>query len=403
MQTLSIQAQVDEVTPHATAIRHRLHRHPELMYEERCTAETVTDELEELGIEYKAGLAGGTGVIGWLPATTRAPGAAPTVGLRADMDALPISEETELPYASENPGVMHACGHDGHTAVLLGAARVLAGVSQRANNVLLLFQPAEEGGAGGDRMCRDGALGGAAAGGLGQPVDIMYGLHGWPELPVGKVATRVGPLLAATDEFTITVRGKGCHAAYPHLGLDPVVIAAEMVTALQSIPARRVSPLDNVIITVGSIHAGHAHNVIPEEVRMLGTIRTLLASTRTQVEQDFRRLVSGIGAAHGAEVDINWHEGYPVTRNDPEATARFRRIASATLGEDNVLEREHPTMGGEDFSYYGQRVPACFYFVGLCPPGVAEYPNLHTPRFDFNDDALPLAIGLTVQLALDAL
>ncbi len=401
MQTLSIQEQIADAVPHATTLRHRLHRHPELMFEEHRTAEAVTEELKELEIEYKAGLAGGTGVIGWLPATTRDPASAPTIGLRADMDALPITEESDLPYASENPGVMHACGHDGHTAILLGAARVLAGVAQRPNNVLFLFQPAEEGGAGGDRMCRDGALGGAAAGGLGQPVDMMFGLHGWPEIPAGKVATRVGPLLAATDEFNVTVRGTGCHAAYPHLGVDPVVIAAEIVSALQTIPSRRTSPLDNVVITVGSIHAGHARNVIPDEAHMIGTVRTLLAETRTQVEADFRRLVSGIAAAHGAEATIEWHEGYPVTRNDPDATARFRRVAEAAIGESNVLEREHPTMGGEDFAYYGLRVPACFYFVGLRPEGMDSWPNLHTPLFNFNDEVLPVAITLTVQLALD--
>lgn len=245
-------------------------------------------------------------------------------------------------------------------------------------------------------MCADGCLNGSL---LGRPADVIYGLHGWPELPLGCVATRTGPLLAATDEFTLTIRGSGCHAAYPHFGTDPIVAAAHIVTALQTIASRRASPLDSVVVTVGSIHAGHANNVIPNEAVMTGTIRTLKPSTRVMAEQEFRRIVSGVAHSLGAIADIQWHVGYPVTENAPAPTDRFRRIAREALGDERVLERDQPTMGGEDFSFYGMHVPACFFFLGLKPPGVEHPAKLHTPEFDFNDDALPVGIEIMTKLA----
>jgi amidohydrolase len=316
------------------------------------------------------------------------------------MDALPIEERTGKAYASRTPGVMHACGHDGHTSMLIGAARVLAKMPERENNVLFVFQPAEEGGAGGEKMCLDGCLSGTV---LGEAADMVYGLHGWPEMALGTVGTRTGPLLAATDEFTVRIVGKGGHAAYPHLCVDPIVTAAQMVTSLQTICSRRTNPLDSVVCTVGSIHAGHASNVIPDAAEIVGTIRTLKATTRTMAEAEFRRIVNGVAGAMGATAEIAWHVGYPVTENHPEPTERFRRIAREALGAERVIEREHPTMGGEDFSFYGKYAPACFFFLGLRPAGMERFPNLHTPEFDFNDEALPVGMEMMVRLAAAAI
>lgn len=377
-------------------LRHDLHQHPELQFEERRTSGVVQRELTALGVEFKSGLAGGTGVLGHIPATVNA-GGARTVALRADMDALPIEENTGRGYASRTPGVMHACGHDAHTSMLLGVARVLTKTAHRPNNTLLVFQPAEEGGAGGEKMCLDGVLDGRV---LGKPACAIYGLHGWPELPLGQVATRTGPLLASTDEFHVTIKGKGGHAAYPHLCVDPIVIGAQIVTALQTIASRRVGPLDSVVVTVGCFHAGFANNVIPPEATLIGTIRSLRPETRALAEREFRSIVDGVCGAMGASAHIQWTVGYPVTENHPEPTERFRGVARQVVGPERLIEREHPTMGGEDFSFYGQRVPACFFFLGLRPEGTSAYPNLHTAEFDFNDDALPLGVELLARLAL---
>ncbi len=383
-----------------TALRHELHQIPEVMFTEHKTSGLVQRELKALGIEHRDGLAGGTGVLGWLPAN--APGVdwlkAPTVALRADMDALPILEDTGVPYTSKTPGVMHACGHDGHTAIALGAARVLSKLTDRPNNVLFVFQPAEEGGAGGEKMCLDGCLSGKV---LGRPASVIYGLHGWGDITVGHVATRDGPLLAATDEFDVTIHAKGAHAAYPHLSIDPVVVAAQIVVALQTIASRRFNPMDPVVVTVAGLQSGgEAHNVIPDSAHLMGTIRTLKTETRAFAEAEFRKIVTGIAASMGARAEINWLVGYPVTSNNPQTAARFRTVAREVVGPAKLHEREHPTMGGEDFAFYGQHVPSCFYFLGLRPEGADSYPGLHTPKFDFNDAALPVGVELMAALAL---
>lgn len=383
---------------HVTAVRHELHRHPELGYKEHRTREVIERELEEIGLEFRGGLAGGTGVLAWLPATGDPSGAA-TVALRADIDALPIQEETGVAYASETPGVMHACGHDGHTATLIGVARQLVRTPMRPNNVLFMFQPAEEGGAGAERMCADGVLDGSV---LGRPADRVFGLHGWPELEVGRIATRNGPILASTDEVNITITGSGCHAAYPHLGVDPVVATAHVITALQTISSRTVAPVDPVVLTFGAIHGGSARNVIPDSVTIKGTLRTLHADTRARCERMIRQIASGTAAALGASASIDWRVGYPVTVNDPGATDRVRAAGARVLGPVRVMERPTPTMGGEDFSFYGRHAPASFFFVGLKPEGADLCPNLHTPTFDFNDDALPVGIAMMCELALQS-
>lgn len=379
-----------------TAFRHDLHTHPELMYEEHRTAQRVREELEKAGVEFVGGLAGGTGVVGWLPSTVD-PVNAKTVALRADMDALPIHEETGLAYSSQTKGKMHACGHDGHTTILLGAARALHATAQRQNNVLFVFQPAEEGGAGADRLVKEGVLEGKV---IGRPVDIMYGLHGHPYIDAHHFTVRNGPMMAATDDIGATITGLGGHAAMPHLTADPVLALAHIITAIQSVCSRNVSPLDSIVFSITTLQAGHANNVIPDSTSFTGTMRTLLPETRVLGKKRFYEIVEGVSAAMGCKAEIYWHDGYPVTMNDVCAADRFRRIASNLVGE-RVSDEPEPTMGGEDFSYYGYKVPSCFYYAGLRRSGDETPAGLHTPRFDFNDAVIPDCVDMMCNLALE--
>jgi amidohydrolase len=366
-----------------------------LAFKEQKTSDLVKRQLSEAGIEYVGGLAGGTGVLARLPATTSG---GSTVALRADMDALPILEETGLPYKSSNEGVMHACGHDGHTTILLSAAKLLSQTDHRENEVLFIFQPAEENGGGGKKMRDEGVLTGAI---LGKPADTIFGLHGFPSVEIGRVSTRVGPLLASACQLKITIKGKGAHAAQPHKGIDPILVASHIVTALQTVSSRSVDPLDSVVVTIGKIEAGHAHNVIPDTAILSGTLRTLSDEVSSLATGRIERIVSSIAEAFDATAQVEWEAvPYPVTRNDKGATERFRKIARSVVGADCVLEEPNPSMGGEDFSFYGQQVPACFFFLGLRPSEQETYPNLHSPTFDFNDNALQLGIELMTNLAL---
>jgi amidohydrolase len=317
------------------------------------------------------------------------------------MDALPIEENTGKPYSSCTKGVMHACGHDGHTTILIGAARLLAKMD-RPRPVAFVFQPAEEGGGGGEVMCNEGVLAGEAKGGLGSPVDTIFGLHGWPSFELGHVASRPGPMLAATDDFVVTVKGTQSHGAYPHYGHDPIVASAHIITALQTIVSRNVGPLDSLVLTIGAINAGTADNIIPGSVRFIGTMRTLSKAMRVLGKKRFYEIVEGTAKALGCSADIAWHQGYPITSNHAATTERFFELARATLGEDRVDLVDNPTMGGEDFSYYGDHAKACFFFLGLKPKGAAQVPTLHQPDFDFNDDALPTGIEMMVTLATKA-
>jgi len=384
--------------PDLVKIRRDLHTHPELAYQEKRTSAAVVAELTRLGVKHKAGLAGGTGVLAYIPPTAAADESRGAIALRADMDALPIAEQSGKPYASQNPGVMHACGHDGHTTNLLGVARVLQSLKHRPNPVTLVFQPAEEGGAGGKRMCEDGALDGRV---LGPKVREIYGLHGWPHYALGTVGSRPGPMLAATDAINMTVHGVQSHAAYPQLSADPIVALAHIITAAQTICSRNVAPQDSIVITLATISGGTARNIIPASVSCTGTMRTLQPETRTLGKRRFYEIAEGIAKSMGCRAEIMWEEGYPVTMNDEKATARFVRIAEATLGKERVKPVPHPSLGGEDFSYYGQRVPACFFILGVRPPGVESYPSLHQPEYDFNDDALETGIEVMCRLALD--
>lgn len=383
-----------------TALRRDLHRNPELSNREHETSARIELELRELGLEIKTGLASnGTGVIAYLPATAAT---SETIALRADIDALPITEATGKRYASTNPGVMHACGHDGHTAILLGTARALASLETRLNNVLFIFQPAEEDGGGAEVMCEQGALRGATGGGLGEPATRIFGLHGWPRMPLGNVGTRSGPLMASTDDFDVRIIGKGGHAAMPHLATDPIVAASAVVMVLQTIASRSVNPCDAGVVTVGHFEAGTANNIIPEHARLVGTIRALNNDTRTILEDRFRAVVESTAAAHGCTTEIDWQPGYPVTSNDAACAEHVLAVARRTLGESAVEIVPEASMGGEDFSYYGRHVPACFFLLGLAPSGadIDALPLLHQPGFDFNDDALPVGVRMMCELAL---
>ena len=292
---------------------------------------------------------------------------------------------------------MHACGHDGHTSILVGVARYLAQQPDRLNNILLVFQPAEEGGGGGRELCLEGAMSGKI---IGKPVDAIYGLHGWPSDEEGFVLTKDGPMMASTDDFIVEVRGAGGHAAAPHLSSDPIVATAQVISALQSISSRNVDPTDSIVITVGMVSAGTTTNVIPDSAVFKGTMRTLQPETRSFGKQRFYQIVEGISSALGTKAEIQWRENYPVTANNPSTTARFREIAREVLGDERVKELPVPVMGAEDFSYYGLEVPATFFFVGMRRPDQEAAPLVHTPRFDFNDDVIPDCVQLMSELAL---
>lgn len=391
--------------PELFAIRRDLHAHPEIGYEEHRTSQVVQRELTKAGIDFKAGLAGGTGAMAHIAAMTinARPQSSITsaVGLRADMDALPIQETGNAPYRSTIPGKMHACGHDGHTTILIGAARVMAKLAQTNGGlprpVSFLFQPAEEGGAGAKRLVDEGCLTGKI---IGPPIDSMFGLHGWPRLPQGIVATRVGPLLAASDRFDITVTGVGSHAAFPHVSRDPIIAAAAIVGALQTIASRNLNPLDALVVSVTMLNAGTAYNVIPSQAKISGTVRTLTPEVVEMAQRRINEIATGIAKAHGCEASFDYRFGYPVMRNDAGAVEIFNAVAKQTLGPERVLNMPQPVMGGEDFAFYSQIVPSCFFVLGLIPPGMKAVPDLHQPDFNFNDDAIATGVEMFCRLAL---
>ena len=313
------------------------------------------------------------------------------------MDALPIVEQTGVPYASKTPGVMHACGHDGHTTVLLGAARVLAQMEHRPSPVVFCFQPAEEGGGGGNRLCQDGAMSGAIT---GVKVGRMFGLHCWPELDLGVVGTRPGPLLASTDEIRVTIKGVQSHGAYPHYSRDTIVTAAQCINLLQTVVSRNVDPLQACVVTIGKIEGGTATNIIPERTSFIGTIRALTPEVRALARERVRTICEQTAAAMGCTAEVELNEGYPVTFNDPALTERFMAVARGALGAERVQTLANPVMGGEDFSYYGKHAPAVFFCLGMKPKERATYPTVHQPDFDFNDDALPVGVEMFCRLAV---
>ncbi len=382
---------LNEALPELVAFRRDLHQHPELSYREERTAAQVLAQLQKIpGIDLRTGVAG-TGIV----ATLAADRDGPCVALRADMDALPIEEQGTMPYRSQVVGTMHACGHDGHTTCLVGAAQVLAAcVDELQGPVKFIFQPAEEGGAGGKRMCEEGAL-------EGPDVAAIFGLHGAPDMEVGQIFLRTGPVLASADEFEIAVEGLGAHAAFPHQGIDTVYIAAQIVVALQTIVARNTDPLDSAVVTVGHIAAGSASNIIPQTARLVGTVRALSEETRQQTMARVRQIAEHTAAAFGGRAEVRFAEnGYPATHNDARARAVAEEVVGEALAETiTALEREKPIMGAEDFAFYGQRVPAFMFGLGLRPQGASSYPMLHQPDFDFNDDAIAHGVLMHVEIA----
>lgn len=399
-QSSRIAQLIEREQPTAIATRRDIHAHPELAYQEHRTHNLIVEHLRKHSIQHVPKLAGGTGVLAYLPATETTNTKQRAIAFRADTDALPINEQTDCQYASKTPGIMHACGHDGHTAILLTLTSILAQITQRPNPITFIFQPAEEGGAGAKKMCEDGALDGSK---IGPPVSHIYALHGWPDLQLGHVATKPGPLLAATDTFEITITGKQAHAAFPHVSKDPIVTIANTITTLQTIISRNLNPLDSAVLTVGQLNAGTAVNIIPTTAHARGTLRTLRPETRELIRQRVTEITDAIATAHGCDATTKWIDGYPVTNNDPAATQHFFKTAKKTLGEQNVHIVTEPFMGGEDFAFYAQHIPACFFILGLSPHSHPQgsYPKLHTPKFDFNDDAIPTALQTLAALALN--
>jgi amidohydrolase len=384
MAHMALVTEITRMAEEMTTWRHDIHAHPELAYQEERTSALVADKLESWGIEVHRGL-GVTGVVGVVRG--REPDG-PSIGLRADMDALPMEETTDVAYRSTVQGAFHGCGHDGHTAMLLGAARHLAATRDFAGTVHLIFQPAEEGGAGAQAMIDDGLF-------ERFPCDEVYALHNWPGADAGTIGVRAGPVMAAADTFTITISGRGGHAALPHTTVDPVVVAAHLVLALQTLVSRSTSPLDPAVLSVTCVHAGTADNVIPAAATLTGTVRTFDGDVQDRIEERMARMARDVCAAFGSTAEVAYHRNYPATVNHEQQTEVVRRVATGVVGEDNVFEAE-PTMGAEDFSYMLAVRPGCYFFLGQS--GDSCTAMVHNPGYDFNDSVLPIGSSMFVRL-----
>ncbi|MGH8690919.1 MAG: M20 aminoacylase family protein [Burkholderiales bacterium] len=373
-------------------VRRDIHAHPELAFAETRTSALVVQHLKKWGIETHAGLAK-TGVVGVIRGKKNQ---GKGVALRADMDCLPIQETANLPYRSLHEGRMHACGHDGHTTMLLGAARYLAETRNFDGTAYLIFQPAEEGGGGGEVMVREGLF-------ERFPASEVYALHNWPGLPPGQMAVRAGPVMAATDEVQITLRGRGGHGAMPHLVIDPVVACAQVISALQTIASRNVNPVDPVVVSICSMQTSQvgAFNVVPEHVRLVGTVRTFRPETRDLAEKRLREIVGKVAEALGCSAEIQYTRGYPATINSAREAQFAARVGERLFGKGNVFTEHEPTMGGEDFSYMLQARPGAYVFLGQ--GGAPGSCFLHNSNYDFNDEVIPLGAGYLAALVEESL
>lgn len=381
--------EIESFNDELVAWRHDFHAHPELGYEEERTSALVAERLESWGIEVHRGI-GRTGVVGVLKGAE--PGG--SIGIRADMDALAMQEEGDVPHRSTQAGVFHGCGHDGHTTILLGAARALAARPDFRGTVHFIFQPAEEGLAGAKAMVEDGLFERFAC-------DEVYGLHNWPLLPYGKASATAGPIMAASDFFDIEIEGTGCHAAMPHTGVDPVVVAAHTVTALQTLVSRTTDPLDSAVISVTVVEAGSAYNVVPARAVLRGTCRTLRPRTRDAMEAGIARVAQNTAAAFGARAVADFRRNYPATVNHAAQADKAAAALARVVGEANVLRNAPPSMGGEDFAFFLEKRPGCYLWLGA--GGMPTSCNVHHPSYDFNDDLLPIGATLWVELARDVL
>lgn len=383
---------VSEIEPWLIEIRREFHRHPELGMAEYWTSRKIAELLEEMGIPHRTGIAN-TGIVGIIESGK--PGK--TIGLRADMDALPIREETGLSYASVIDGQMHACGHDAHMTILLGAARILNSLkTELAGNIKLFFQPAEETDGGAKPMIDAGCMD-------DPKVDHVLGLHVTPYAEAGQILIRPGKICASSDGFTITIRGKSAHGAYPEEGTDAIVIAAQVITALQTIVSRNLSPLDAGVVTIGTINGGLKENIIADQVRLYGTIRTLDQETRISIQKQIRNIVSGVASGMGGEGLVEFQPGYPPVINDGHVVKIIENNAIALLGKENVLFKERPSMGVEDFSYFCQAVPSAFYYLGCANRNKGIVAPGHSSKFQIDESCLKTGVLLQVVNALSLL
>jgi amidohydrolase len=388
---MPIVKRIADMQAEVAAWRRDIHAHPEILFDVHRTAANVAEKLKAFGCDEVVPGIGKTGVVGVIRGRKNGGNGPKAIGLRADMDALPMDEQTNLPYRSTNPGKMHACGHDGHTAMLLGAAKYLAETRNFSGTAVVIFQPAEEGGGGGREMVKEGMMERFG-------IEEVYGMHNMPGLPVGEFAIRPGPLLAAADRIVIEIEGLGAHAARPHQGIDPVVVGAQIVNQAQSIVSRSVDPIKSGLISICQFHAGSADNVIPQTATLRGTARSLLPEVRDILENRLREIVEGTAKAYGAKATLTYNRHYPVTRNHAAQTDFAAAIASDVVGAQGVDTNTPPLMGGEDFSFMLEARPGAFIFIGN-----GDSAGLHHPAYDFNDDAIPAGVSYWARLVETAM
>ncbi|MEX1233192.1 MAG: M20 aminoacylase family protein [Planctomycetaceae bacterium] len=385
---MPIQPDLKSLHPELTAWRRELHAHPQTAFEETFASDFIAARLEAAGVKIHRGLAT-TGVVGTVEGSKPASGSVKAIGLRADIDALDIQEANDVPYKSKFAGKMHACGHDGHTTMLLGAACHLAKTKNFAGTVHFIFQPAEENEGGGRVMVEEGLFDKF-------PVDAVFGMHNWPGMPVGTFAVAAGPMMAAFDVFEVIVTGKGTHAAMPHLGIDPIAITSQIVTNLQSIASRQTNPLDQIVVSITQFHAGDTWNVIPNTAMLRGTVRSFSANVQEMAESSIRRIVENVARAHGAESTVRYERRYPATINTAEESEWSAKAAGLVVGDEKIIRDPQPCMGSEDFAFMLQKRPGCYVWVGN---GSADNDRmLHNPKYDFNDEIIPIGSSYWVSL-----